>query len=60
MIAQREREKGVRVLTNGATSRWSYIDGHMTVLNKGGRCFSNREMVPGARRRDWSWGECGG
>jgi hypothetical protein len=30
------------------------------VLNRGDRCFSNREMVPGVRRRDWSWGECGG
>jgi hypothetical protein len=39
MIAQREREREevVRVLTNDATWRQSYGDGHMTVLNRGGQ-----------------------
>jgi hypothetical protein len=38
VIAQGGRERGtvVRVLTNGATWRWSCRDGHMMALNRGG------------------------
>jgi hypothetical protein len=37
VIAQREREEDVGVLTNGATWRQSCRDGHMTTVNRGGR-----------------------
>jgi hypothetical protein len=58
MIAQREREREevIEVLTNGATWRRSCRNGHMTTLNRGVRWCSDGEMVPGMRRRDWSWG----
>jgi hypothetical protein len=59
VIAWREGEE-VLVLTNGATWRQSCGDVHMTVLNKGGWWCSNEELVLGVRRRDWSWGRCGG
>jgi hypothetical protein len=57
---EREREEVVRVLTNDATWRGSYGDGHTKALNRGNRWCSDGEMVPGARRRDWSRGGCGG
>jgi hypothetical protein len=57
---EREREEFVRVLTNSATCRRSYGDGHMTALNRGDRRCSHGEMVLGARRRNWSWGGCNG
>jgi hypothetical protein len=60
VIAQREREEIVRVLTNGATWRQSCGDGHTMVHNKRGRWCFNGEMVLGTRRRDWSRGGCGG
>jgi hypothetical protein len=60
MIAWKEREEVVGVLTIGATWRQSYKDGHTMTLNKDGRWCSNGEMVPGARRRDWSRGGCSG
>jgi hypothetical protein len=63
VTAQREREKEeevIEVLTNDATWRQSCGDSHPTMLNKGGRWCSDREMVPDVRRRDWSWGGCGG
>jgi hypothetical protein len=50
MIAQREREEIVGVLTNCVTWRWSYGDGHTTMLNRGGRWCSDGEIVPGVRR----------
>jgi hypothetical protein len=56
VIAWREREEVVGVLTNGATLRWSYGDGHTIVLNKVSRWCSDDEMVPDTRRRGWSWG----
>jgi hypothetical protein len=39
VIAQREREREevMWVLTNGATWRWSYADGHTMALNRDGR-----------------------
>jgi hypothetical protein len=49
---EREREEVIRVLTNSATWRRSCEDSHTTALNKGGRWFSDGEMVPGMRRRD--------
>jgi hypothetical protein len=55
-----EGEEVVRVLTIGITWRRSYEDNHMTVLNRGGQWCSNGEIVPGASRRDWSRGGCGG
>jgi hypothetical protein len=58
-----ERERGGEVdgvLTNGGTWRRSCEDGHTTMLNKGDRWCSDLEMIPGARRRDWNWGGCGG
>jgi hypothetical protein len=62
VIAQREREREevIRVLINDATWRRSCGDYHTTALNRGGRWCSDGEMVPGARRRDWSRGGCGG
>jgi hypothetical protein len=63
VMAQREREEEeevIGVLTNGATWRRSYGDGHTTALNRGGRWCSNREMVLGARKRDWIRGGCDG
>jgi hypothetical protein len=58
VIAQ--REEVVRVLTNGATWRHNCRDDHTMVLNRGNRWCSDWEMVLGMRRRDWSWGGCGG
>jgi hypothetical protein len=62
MIArkEREREEVVGVLTNGVTWRRSYGDGHMMMLNRGGRWCFDGEMIPGVRMRDWSRGWCGG
>jgi hypothetical protein len=34
---ERERKEVIRILTNGATWRRSYRDGHMTTLKRGGR-----------------------
>jgi hypothetical protein len=31
----------------------------MVVLNRGGRWYSDGEMVLAVRRGDWSWGRCG-
>jgi hypothetical protein len=61
VIARREREREdvVGVLTNVASWRLSCGDGHTTVLNRGGRWFSDWEMVPGVRRY-WSRGGCSG
>jgi penicillin V acylase-like amidase (Ntn superfamily) len=59
MIAQRERDEAIGVLTNDATWRQSYGNGHMTTLNRGGRWYSDGEMVPYARR-NWSQGGYGG
>jgi hypothetical protein len=47
MIARREKERGGQVLTNYATWRRSFGDGHMMVLNRGGQWCSNANMVPG-------------
>jgi hypothetical protein len=55
---EREREEVVGVLTNGASWRRSYGDGHTMTLNRGRRWCSDGEMVLGARRRDWNWGGC--
>jgi hypothetical protein len=55
---EREREYVIGVLTIDATWRRSYEDGHITVLNRGGRWCSDGEMVPSVRRRDWSRGGC--
>jgi hypothetical protein len=52
VIAQREREEVVGVLTNDATCRRSYGDGHTMVLNRGGRWCSDGEMVSGVKKRD--------
>jgi hypothetical protein len=64
VIAQKEREREeeevVEILTNDVTWSRSYGDGHTTVLNRGVQWCSDEEMVPGARRRDWSRGGCGG
>jgi hypothetical protein len=49
-----EREEVIGVLTNGTIWWWSYGDGHTMALNRGGQWCSNREMILGARRRDWS------
>jgi hypothetical protein len=56
---EREREDVVGVLTNVASWSLSCGDGHTTVLNRGGRWFSDWEMVPGVRRY-WSRGGCNG
>jgi hypothetical protein len=60
VIAQREREREreevVRVPSNDITWRRSCGDGHMMMLNRGGRWCSDGEMVLYARRRDWSQG----
>jgi hypothetical protein len=56
---EREREDIVGVLTNVASWSLSCGDGHTTVLNRGGRWFSDWEMVPGVRRY-WSRGGCSG
>jgi hypothetical protein len=53
VIAWKEREEVVGVLTIGVTWRRSYEDDHMMTLNRGGRWCSDGEMVPRARR-DWS------
>jgi hypothetical protein len=59
VIARREREReAVRILTNGATWRQSYGDGHTMLLNRGGRWCSDGEMVLGAGMRDWRQGGC--
>jgi hypothetical protein len=62
VVAQREREREevVGVLTNDATWRRSCGDGHSTTLKRGSRWCSDGEMVPYARRRDWSQGGYGG
>jgi hypothetical protein len=60
VIARREREKVIGVFTNDATWRRSCGDGHTTALNIGGRWCSDREIILGAGRRDWSRGECNG
>jgi hypothetical protein len=62
VIAQRERERVevIGVLTNDVTWRRSCRDGHTMALNRGGRWCFDREMVPGARRRNWSRGGCAG
>jgi hypothetical protein len=52
MIARREREKVIGVLTNDSTWRHSCGDGHVMVLNRDGRWCSYREMVLSVRRRD--------
>jgi hypothetical protein len=50
--SNREGVEVAEVLTNGATWRRSYRDGHMTTLNRGGRWCSDGEMILGVRRRD--------
>jgi hypothetical protein len=55
-----EREEVIRVLTNCATWQRSCGDGQAAALNRGGRWCSDGEMVPGARRGDWSRGGCSG
>jgi hypothetical protein len=58
MIAQRERERErereeiIGVLTNDATWRRSYRDGHTMTLNRGGRWCSDGEMVLDMKRKD--------
>jgi hypothetical protein len=59
MIARREREEVVRVLTNGVTWRRSYKDGHTTTLNRGDQRCSDGDMVS-SERIDWSRDGCGG
>jgi hypothetical protein len=54
VIAWKEREEVVGVLTIGVTWRRSYEDGHMTALNRGGRWCSDEKMVLDAGTRDWS------
>jgi hypothetical protein len=54
VIARREREEVIGVLTNDATWRQSCGDGHTTALNRGDRWCSDEEIVLDARRRDWS------
>jgi hypothetical protein len=54
MIARRERERVIGVLTNGATWRQSCGDDHSMMLNRGSRWCFDGEMVPGVRCRDWS------
>jgi hypothetical protein len=54
VIAQREREEVVGVLTNDITWRWSCGDGYTMTLNKGGRWCFDGDMVSGARR-NWRW-----
>jgi hypothetical protein len=44
--SEREREEVVGVLTNGATWRQRFRDGHTMVLNKGGWWCSDGDMVP--------------
>jgi hypothetical protein len=60
MIARREREEVIRVLTIGTTWRHNCRDDHTTALNRGDRWCSDGEMVLGVRRRQWSRGECVG
>jgi hypothetical protein len=60
VVAQREREEVLGVLTNGTTWRRSCGDDHTTALNRGGQWCSDGEMVPCAKRRDWSQGGCDG
>jgi hypothetical protein len=60
VIAWREREEVVGVLTNGATWRRSCGRDHKTALNRGSRWCSEGEMVSNMRRRDWSQGGCSG
>jgi hypothetical protein len=57
---EREREEVVEVVANDATWRRSCGDAHTTTLNRGNYWFSDGEMIPGTRRRDWSRGGCGG
>jgi hypothetical protein len=52
VIAQREREKFIRVLINGVTWRWSCGDDHMTEHNRDDQWCFDGEMVPSTRRRD--------
>jgi hypothetical protein len=59
--SEREREEDVLdLLTNGATWRRSYGDGHVTPLNRGSPWCSIGEIVLGARKIDWSQNGCGG
>jgi hypothetical protein len=50
----REREEVIGVFTTGATWWRSCRDGQTMTLNRGGQWCSDREMVPGTMRRDWS------
>jgi hypothetical protein len=56
---ERERERGefIGVLTNDASWRQSYEDGHTIALNRGDWWCSDGEMVPDASRM--SRGRCG-
>jgi hypothetical protein len=60
VIAQREREEVIEVLSNEATWMQSCGDGHMTMLKRGDRWCFDGEMVLSTRRRYWSGGGCNG
>jgi hypothetical protein len=50
MIARREREEVVGVVTNSATWRWSCGDDHTMMLKRGDQWFFDGKMVPA-----WGW-----
>jgi hypothetical protein len=52
--SERERGEVIGVLTNDTTWRRSCGDDHTMSLNRVVWWYSDGEMVPDVRRRDWS------